>query len=235
MKWLIRRRKPQHSSWKRGVNIQDIFQTFERVPDAGATYTLELCIALPVKNDPGASMNFSGWGLMAGHCFLILRKQNGPVAHSRSFGFYPARRLSFWKPLRPYPSCIRDNRLHRAHARTRMTISPQDFETVREAAFSASMSSYRLLDYNCADFALAVFNSVRAEPVVPPPYGVQCFGIPLGYNRLPSRKQMMIPQTPHGLYEVLGAADRLPNGVASGPEVTDRQHVSVRQNGLVAS
>jgi hypothetical protein len=184
---------------RRGINIQEVFDAFDRVPDAGATYTIQLCAALPVKGDPGASMNFSG-GLKAGHTFLVVGKENGTARVSRSFGFYPAGRLSMWTPTRPHPSVIRDNRRHGVHARLVMRMTAVDFEAVRVLAITGAWNDYRLLSFNCAGYAGAIFNSVRGKPLVLSPYGVSWWGIPIGYNRLPSRRQMIIPDTPQGVY-----------------------------------
>lgn len=193
---------------RRGVNIGDVFEAFDRVPDAGAVFSLRLCVALPVDGEPAASMNFSG-GLKAGHTFLVVGKESGDERVFRSFGFYPAGRLSVWAPLDPYPSVIRDNRRHLAHGWLEMPMTALDFEVVRVLAITGAWNVYRLLSFNCAGYALAVFNSVRNDPVVLPPYRVSWWGIPIGYNRLPSRRQMIIPNTPQGLYlaiQMLAAA-----------------------------
>jgi len=187
---------------RRGVNIGEVFDAFDQVPDAGAVFSLRLCVALPVDGDPAASMNFSG-GLKAGHTFLVVGKESGGQRVFRSFGFYPAGRLSVWAPLDPYPSVIRDNRRHLAHGWLEMPMTALDFEVVRVLAISGAWNVYRLLSFNCAGYALAVFNSVRTDPVVLPPYRVSWWGIPIGYNRLPSRRQMIIPNTPQGLYLVI--------------------------------
>ena len=184
---------------RRGVNITEVFDALDRVPDAGAVFSLRLCVALPVDGDPTASMNFSG-GVKAGHTFLVVGKEREGVCTMRAFGFYPATRLSVWSPLDPYPSMIRDNRRHLVHAWLEMPITALDFEVVRALAIAGAWSVYRLLSFNCAGYAVEVFNSVRAEPVVLPPYAVQCWGVPIGYNRLPSRKQIIIPHTPQGLF-----------------------------------
>lgn len=184
---------------RRGVRIEEVFDAFDRVPDAGAVYSLRLCVALPVDGDPAASMNFSG-GMKAGHSFLVVGKECGDRRAFRSFGFYPATRLSMWSPLDAYPSIIRDNRRHLAHAWLDMPMTALDFEVVRILSIAGAWSAYRLLSFNCAGYALEVFNSVRAEPLVLPPYRVHCWGVPIGYNRLPSRKQIVIPHTPQGLF-----------------------------------
>jgi len=59
---------------RRGVNITEVFDALDRVPDAGAVFSLRLCVALPVDGDPTASMNFSG-GVKAGHTFLVVGKE----------------------------------------------------------------------------------------------------------------------------------------------------------------
>lgn len=196
---ILKTRRRASSGKRRGINIQEAFDRFDRVPNAGASYTLYLRVALPVAGNAGASMNFSG-AVMAGHCFLTVVKENGPVRVTKSFGFYPARRLSIWAPCAPYPAVIRDNRRHLSHAGIRMTISALDFEVVRALAIAGAWDRYRLLNFNCAEYALAIFNSVREAPIVPPPYGVSFLGIPIGYSRLPSLRQMIIPKTPQGLY-----------------------------------
>jgi hypothetical protein len=196
---ILKTRRRAPSGKRRGINIQEAFDRFDRVPNAGASYSLHLRVALPVAGNAGASMNFSG-AVMAGHCFLTVIKENGPVRVTKSFGFYPAKRLSIWSPCAPYPSIIRDNRRHEVHAGIRMTINALDFELVRVLAIAGAGDRYRLLNFNCAEYALRIFNSVRDAPIEPPPYGVSFMGVPIGYNRLPSLRQMIIPKTPQGVY-----------------------------------
>jgi hypothetical protein len=131
---------------------------------------------------------------------LVVGKEQGENSVLRAFGFYPAERMSLWSPLAPYPSIIRDDRRKQPHAFLERQISALDFEVVRVLAMAGAYTGYELLNFNCAGFARAVFNGISAEPLAIPPYAVQWNGIPIGYHRLPSRRQIIIPYTPQGLF-----------------------------------
>jgi len=194
-------RKAKNRGKRRGIDLKGLFASFDKIPDAGASYTIELCATLPVKGNPAASMNFSG-GMKAGHCFIRIEKTNERDSVFEAFGFYPAGRLSPRDPLKAYPSCIRNNRRTVAHASLKTSMSATEFENVRGMALENAQSDYRLADFNCADFAVGIFTLV--ENIDPVPYPVTWCGIPIGYNRLPSRRQLVIKNTPHGLFQAIG-------------------------------
>lgn len=199
---------------RRGIDLNDLFRSFDEIPDDGAAYTIELCATLPVKGNPAASVNFSG-GMKAGHCFIRIEKTNEERATLEAFGFYPAGKLSPKDPLKAYPSCIRNNRRTAAHASVKTNMSAYEFELVRANAFDGARREYRLADFNCADYAVGIFNLVkRIQPV---PYRVAWCGIPIGYNRLPSRRQIIIRNTPHGLYQAITGKIRIDGPPAAVP------------------
>jgi hypothetical protein len=148
------------------VDLQRMFNCFDAIPDAGATYTVKLCADLPVNGNPW----WMEWNLSPGHAFLTLTKTNGSQSVTQSFGFYPrsgALSLSFG----PVPSKIVDDGQHEINASMTMNnVSWLDFNAVKNLALSYSTLRYDLNDRNCADFALDCFNQSRplgSELVVP--------------------------------------------------------------------
>jgi len=153
-----------------GVDLSKMFKCFDNVPSAGATYTIKLCADLPSNSNPNASANFSA--ASGGHTFLTIIKSNGGTSVTQSFGFYPSSSPSWFDPFAPVTSTIKDNGAQEINASIEMNITESQFNRVKQNATSWSTKNYELADYNCSNYAVDIFNSVRNNPLVIPGYQI---------------------------------------------------------------
>ena len=141
----------------------------------GASFTVQLCVDVPINGNPAASSNVVG--VSAGHSFLIVTKSGGGVSITQAFGYYPAKKLSVWDPFSALPSVIKNNGGQEINGMLTMSLSVEQFNNLRSAAINLSTKPYILDVSNCTDYALGVFNSVRTLPIELPPYIVQQPGV----------------------------------------------------------
>jgi len=153
-----------------GVSLTKMFKCFDNVPSAGATYKIKLCSDVPSNSNPGASANFSS--ASGGHTFLTLTKTNGTSNITQSFGFYPQQTPSIWNPFGAIESEIKDNGVQEINASIDMSISESQFATIKQNSVNWSSRNYELADYNCSDYAVNIFNSVRSTPLIIPGYQI---------------------------------------------------------------
>jgi hypothetical protein len=190
-----------------GIDLARYFKCFTYIPDQGATYSVTVCADLPVDNNSGALLTTN---LHPGHAFLILTKTNGIFSLSQSFGFYPQNSLS--SAFKAFVSSkIGDDGVasHEYDASIAMpSISKLDFQTVENMAVNlANSQQYSLYNYNCTNYALQVYNSIRVNnPITVSDWIGSYTGINFG-------------STPNGLYETLVSMKTLfPN--ANNPNIT---------------
>lgn len=193
------------------VNIKNVFNCFDLVPDVGASYTMKLCVDVPVNSNPEALLNLSG-AVSVGHTFLVLTKTNGDASITQSFGFYPGEMPSIMVPSASVPSAIKDNGGHEVNLSFSMSISAAQFGTVQTTAIADAGKPYVLTGYNCTGYALDVFNSVRSSPINSEPVTTMMPGVP--------GVPMLITQSPEGLFAVLDAM-RTGGGPEAGNIQTD--------------
>lgn len=162
--------EPEYVYSLTGIDLTKIFKCFDNVPSVGAVYSVKLCTDIPSNNNPGASSNSTG--VSAGHTFLIVSKKNGTTAVTQSFGFYPQSSPSWYDPFASVTSTMKDNGSQEINASLEMTISESQFNTVKQNAINWSKRNYALGDYNCTNYAMDIFNSVRTTPISVAPYKV---------------------------------------------------------------
>jgi hypothetical protein len=167
-----------------GIGIDRFFKCFDNVPSAGASYTITLCADLPSNNNPGASID--GKKVSAGHTFLIVNKTNGTSSVTQSFGFYPASEPSMTNPLSALPSELKDNGAQEINASISMSLTEEQFNKVRQTAISSATRQYALVDYNCSNYAIDVFNAVRTNPIQINPLNIALgHPVPVTINKSP--------------------------------------------------
>lgn len=162
--------EPEYIYGLAGVDISKYFECFYNIPSDGAAYSIKLCTDVPSNNSPGSSANFSA--VSAGHTFLTITKENDGQKVVQSFGFYPGTELSLWDPFKTVPSEMKDNGAQEINASIEMSITSQQFEVVKYMAIALANHQYELADYNCSDYAVDVFNSVRENPLKIPLYKI---------------------------------------------------------------
>ena len=146
-----------HPESKEAEDINKIFNCFSTIPDIGAKYSLKLCVDVPVNSNPYSPVDDA---LSPGHTFLVLTKTNGSQTITKSFGFYPS---VGWKSLmNPVDGKIVNDAQHEINASLEMSnLTQANFNTIKNIAISQVTKKYDLGLYNCANYALDVFNSVR--------------------------------------------------------------------------
>lgn len=199
------------------INIQKYFNCFDLVPSAGATYSIKLCVDLPINNNPAASMNFSG-GVNAGHSFLVITKSSGSITVTQCFGFYPQERPSLLNPFSPIPSVLKDNSNREINASITMSINSDQFNALKTGAITLCNSSYSLDNWNCTDYALGVFNSARTTPLKIDQYIIRQPGISSPTGISSPGFNVTINSSPQQLYNKLSTMK-----LTSDPEASNIQ------------
>jgi|GEM_PF-767196 len=184
------------------IDIRKFFNCFDLVPSEGATYSIQLCVDLPINSTPNASMNFSG-GVNAGHTFLIVTKSGGGINVTQCFGFYPQTAPSIWNPFLAIPSVMKDNGDKEINASLMMSIDSKQFDAIKTSAINLSTTPYTLDKSNCTDYALGVFNSVRSTPLTMQPYVLRQSGIAMANGMSSSPITVTINNSPQNLYATL--------------------------------
>lgn len=157
------------------VDIRKMMKCFSLIPDAGATFSVQMGVDIPNPSDPSQVLVIS-WPFSPGHTFITMTKTgaNGQSI-TQSFGFYPLigpHSLSGITSgdFNPVPSVIINNgNAPVQHSYEAMIsnngITAAQFQTLINTAISASSHNYDLNDYNCTNYALDIFNSIRITPL----------------------------------------------------------------------
>ena len=108
----------------------------------------------------------------------------------QNFGFYPN---SAWKTAGAgnVGSKIVDNAGHEYNARYTISVTPQQLQAALNTLLASSSRDYNISQFNCTDFALAVFNAGGGNLTIPH-YSIP--GFPNGSTG---------SNTPQGLYNQL--------------------------------
>ena len=173
---------------KDGIDIQKYVACFNSVPDAGATCTIELSTDIPVDANPNAFYDFNTGS--PGHSFITITKKNGSQTVSQNIGFYPKSGYKA-STFAPTAGKLVDNAKHEYNAALLMNITPAQLSTALIRMQQLSKINYDVDSYNCADWALDIFNSVRTNKLEIPMYGI------------PSSPMTQGSRTPQGIYHQL--------------------------------
>jgi hypothetical protein len=173
---------------REGIDIQKYIKCFSNIPDQGAICSIEISADIPVDANPNAFFDFATGS--PGHVFITLTKKNGSRQASQNIGFYPK---SGYKAMTYAPTGgkLVDNAGHEFNASFFMNISPAQLSTALVRMQQLSNANYDVDGYNCTDWALEVFNSVRPDRLRIPLYGI------------PNSPMTQGSQTPQGLYQQL--------------------------------
>jgi hypothetical protein len=147
------------------VSLQSLFNCFNQIPDAGATYSVKLCVDLPVNGIWNAPFNLTHKS--PGHTFLTLTKANGSQSISQSVGFYPIG--SGGTPWNPTATGgFKNNGLpnHEYNAAVNVTgINSAQFSMVINNLLSHENDTYDIFDNNCTTRSLEAFNLLLVPPI----------------------------------------------------------------------
>jgi hypothetical protein len=150
------------SGSKPGVDIKKLFKCFDNVPELPApTYSITLCADVPFNSRPDVAYTLNG---NPGHTFLIITKTSGNISVTQAFGFYPLDGKNSITTLAPVTSKIVDDKEHEINASiTIPNLDPFYFRQIRANAEDLlSQKPYDILNYNCSNFALDLFNLARS-------------------------------------------------------------------------
>jgi hypothetical protein len=183
------------SDTRQAVDIKKIFKCFDNIPDwPGTTYSVTLCTDIPINSNPLFANDFP-W-LSPGHVFVVLTKRNGADSVTQAFGLYPVSGKSSITSEAPVPSNVRDDYQHQINASIKMNnVDATTFNLIRtstENDFSKRL--YDIRHYNCANFALDIFNLTRspADKITLPPF--------TAYPFPPPPQPILIDQSPQMLF-----------------------------------
>lgn len=148
------------------IPIQVYLEKYALVPDNERTsYLVELLVAVPDTNHPQRMFSWTNGKL--GHVFLGLSKSNGSKEVAEYLGFYARSPVMAITTGKAVASGIRDNEGHYYNAAIGMHLTAAQFDTVLACLQRNGSKSYSLLKYNCVNFSLDAFNSVRHHPLHP--------------------------------------------------------------------
>jgi hypothetical protein len=188
------------------LDLQKLINCFSTVPNSGAHCSIEILTDIPVDSNPNAVFDLGEKA--PGHAFLKLSKHNGTQHVEQYLGFYPKSGYKAFT-YAPVASKLSSNAFHEYNASLSMDLTPERLATALIAIQLYSARNYDVDEYNCANFALDVFNSVRGIGLSIPLYGIpgspltQASSTPNGlYNKL---KQMWDNNDPEKTNMVMGA------------------------------
>ncbi|MBS1578930.1 MAG: hypothetical protein JST29_04750 [Bacteroidetes bacterium] len=174
------------SEFEPPVSLQSLFNCFAQIPDAGAIYTVKLCVDLPVNGFWQAPFNVIA---SPGHTFLTLTKTNGSQTISQSVGFYPIG--SGGNPINPNATGAFKDNGYPAHeynaAITDYSVSANQFSMVMNNLLSHENDTYNIYVNNCTTVALDAFNLLLTQPITIEPFVVKMGGIPYTFVESPQK------------------------------------------------
>jgi hypothetical protein len=178
------------------VSLQSLFNCFTQIPNAGATFSIKLCVDLPVNGVWNAPFNLTGKS--PGHTFLTLTKTNGTQTISQSVGFYPM--VTGINPLNPTaPGGFKNNGdpNHEYNAGINAyNVSEAQFSMVMNNLLSHENDTYNIFNNNCTTIAINAFNLI-----ITPPINVEPFNVQLPTN--PTSIPCYFMQSPQKLYKAI--------------------------------
>jgi hypothetical protein len=183
---------------KSGIDLLAYLRCFTAVPDAGAQCSIEILSDIPVDGHPEDLFNWNEGS--PGHSFIRLQKTDGTNSVVQFIGFYPDLA---WKSLSTAPvvSKFVDNGGHEFNASLKMNLTATQLQAVINEIARRRNDKYDIDEYNCTDWALAIFNLQRANKLT-----IAKYSLPGGQTRSGT-------STPQALYQelksirILGGAD----------------------------
>jgi len=165
---------PDNSYLRPAIDMNAWMKCFTDIPDAGARCSVTLLGDLPVDTDPAKGMNL--WSGNTGHCFLQLTKTNGGQSVTQVIGFTAESPMQAIVNTEAFvPGKTVDNAGHKYDCSITMNLTTDGFHTVINKLKSLSaVMPYSVVNYDCLDYGLQVFNAVRPNNplIIPKQYSV---------------------------------------------------------------
>lgn len=188
------------------IDVNSYLKCFELIPDNGANCSIELFTDIPVDGKPNVGFDVQTGS--PGHTFLQIVKTGNGQRITQNVGFYPSSQFKTLLTTAPIDGVFSDNQDHEFNASIKMSITLEQLKSViDQISRVARHPKYDIDDYNCTDFALSVFNSVRGTNILEiPRLDIPETMSPYGSN------------TPQGLY--LKLEEMKTNGSPEANEIT---------------
>ncbi len=154
----------ENSPIKPGIDLNSWLNCFTTIQDAGAHCSIAILADMPVDNDPSVSLNL--YNGATGHCFLQLTKTNGSQSLTQYIGFTAQDAMNAVLHGDAFVQAkLVDNANHKYDAFITMTVSPAGFQVALDKMkfLSNIQQPYSITLFDCLDYDLAVFNSVRGN------------------------------------------------------------------------
>lgn len=148
---------------KVGIEVEKFMKCFSNIPDAGATGSIEIFTDIPVDGDPSKFFNWENGS--PGHVFIQLHKENGSASATQNIGFYPVTGFKTTLTTAPIAGKFVENNSHEFNASMKINLNATQVKAaVTRILYLARFVNYDIDDYNCANWALDVFNeAVKVE------------------------------------------------------------------------
>lgn len=180
------------------VDVERMISCFSAVPDQGADCSITIFTDIPVNERADFLVNYKE--RYAGHCFLQLRKSNQGKMVKQHIGFYPNTSIKSMATTAPITGRLVNDEMHGYNASFEMKITFIQLSVILQEIRRCQVKGvrYDVDNYNCADFALQIFNLARSnDPLLPQkyqlpdaPYNPHGTNLPHGvYRELAARKK----------------------------------------------
>lgn len=144
------------------IDVNSYLKCFGLLSDNGANCSIELFSDIPVDENPMAGFNTTT--LSPGHSFIQLCKEVSGQKITQNIGFYPSSQLKTLLTTAPQDGVFADNGGHEFNASIKMSITTEQLKNIIDNIKKIARSpKYDIDDYNCTDFAIQIFNSVRGS------------------------------------------------------------------------
>ena len=171
------------------LRYESFIKDFGSVPEGDAQYSLGIFTDLPVSSDESRVMEWTH--CYPGHTFIRLTKVSGQHCASKTIGLYPSMPLQTLVDHGKIPGKFSDDTGHPFDLSHIVPLTAQEFRHVLEKIKKKyDFLYYDIDDYNCTDFALDIYNSLRP-----------CSPLPIKKDSLLFNK--LIISTPRGMYDLL--------------------------------
>ena len=141
---------------KPGINIKAYLACLAAMGNTGATYSVTIYTAIPASNP---NIMFNPSTLHVGHTFLGLTKTVGGQSATQYVGFYAS--CGWCAVMGNFTTAkLVDNEGHPYNASYTVNVSADLFSDVENRMEEDADLDYSLYDYNCASYALDVFDLV---------------------------------------------------------------------------
>jgi len=162
---------------KPAIDLFSFINCFETISGVGAKYSLSIASLLPVDNHPDQLINM--YTQSAGHAFITLKKENSSgQSITQVIGFYPTE-LNFYTLAGSVGSKIANDEENKYSAKYTIEVTENQFRSAINKAINLSYNPYNLYDFNCTNYAIAVFNASGGNLYVDPqlymPYSMGAF------------------------------------------------------------